>query len=316
MLLIKNILTDPFFNIAAEEYLLKESRDDIFMLYVNEPSIIVGKHQNALAEVNIRLATENNIPVIRRISGGGTVYHDGGNLNFSFITNGREGQLIDFRKYTKPIIEILQNSGIGARFEGKSDIKLNGLKISGNAEHVYKDRVLHHGTLLISSDLKRLAIALEVSPDKYKDQAIKSIRSKTTNIGDLLVPSNNKIDDIQNQIISYLNKDQNYGTFEFSNKDIEAIKNLIYQKYDTWDWNFGYSPPYEFRNRISIDGKKTKIQLKVEKGIIKEVNIKGEHKFQEYLRGIRHYYPEIHKILNAMPHLNSQDVQELTWSFF
>jgi lipoate---protein ligase len=316
MLLINNTDINPYFNIAAEEYLLKEFPEDIILLYINEPSIIIGKHQNALAEINVRYTTEKNIPVIRRISGGGAVYHDKGNLNFSFFTNGREGQLVDFRKFTKPIIEILQKSGIEARFEGKSDIRLNGLKISGNAEHVHKNRVLHHGTLLISADLSKLSSALHVVQDKYKDKAIKSVRSKITNIGDLLHSSYNKIEDLKSQIFEYFSYLHESNEYSYSMNDKENIKKLIEQKYNTWEWNFGYSPAYEFSNNTIIDGSTVKICLKVEKGVIIEAYISGYKELQEKLIGIRHYYPEIQKILETTPQLNNQELKELAWSFF
>jgi lipoate---protein ligase len=316
MLLISNNNTNPYFNIASEEYLLKEFTDDIIMLYVNEPSIIIGKHQNAFAEANIRYTTENNIPVIRRISGGGAVYHDIGNLNFSFITNGREGQLVDFRKFTNPIIDILQKSGVGARFEGKSDIRLNGLKISGNAEHVFKNRVLHHGTLLISTDLNKLSNALEVAPNKYRDKAIKSVRSKIINIGNLLKSSDDKFMELQKQLFRYAGNLQETNKYSFSINDRENIEKLIEQKYGTWEWNFGYSPAYEFCNNTLIGGKATKIRLYVEKGIIKEADIKEIKKLQEALTGIQHQYSEINKVLKSMVYLNEEELMEISWSFF
>jgi lipoate-protein ligase A len=145
---------DPSFNLAVEELLLKNRNNEYLILGINKPSVIIGKHQSAHREINTRFVTENNIPVIRRISGGGTVFHDKGNLNFTFIRQSEAGKQIDFRKYTKPVIDFLYSLGVEAKFEGKNDLKTDGLKISGNAEHVHRNRVLHHGTLLFSTSLE------------------------------------------------------------------------------------------------------------------------------------------------------------------
>ncbi len=153
---LKLISTDPFFNLAVEEYLLRNRTEDFLVLGINDPSVIIGKHQVAHREADTKFVMENNIPVIRRISGGGTVYHDFGNVNFSFILNSARGTQVDFRKYTLPVIEFLASLKVNAELEGKNDLKVNGLKISGNAEHVYRERVLHHGTLLFNADLGKL----------------------------------------------------------------------------------------------------------------------------------------------------------------
>ena len=154
--------TDPRYNIAAEEYLLKETEDDYAFFYVNSPSLIIGKHQNSYSEINLEYIRSNRIPVIRRISGGGTVWHDMGNLNFSFILNGEEGKLVNFREYAQPVVDFLNTLGVKASFGSRNEILVEGLKISGNAEHIHRNRVLHHGTLLFNSDLDALKRSLLV----------------------------------------------------------------------------------------------------------------------------------------------------------
>ena len=183
MLCIKNDNTNPYFNLAAEEYVLRNFKENCFMLWRNRPSIIVGKHQNTLAEINVDYVKEKNIDVVRRLSGGGAVFHDLGNLNFTFIKNAeKEEALVDFKKYVEPVLEVLQHLGVNAKFEGRNDIMIDGKKISGNAEHVFKKRVLHHGTLLFSSQMADLSNALKVNPLKYQDKGGKSVRSRVTNL--------------------------------------------------------------------------------------------------------------------------------------
>jgi len=280
MLIVHRPHTNPWFNIAAEEYLLKKMREDCFMLWQNDSSIIVGKHQNTLAEINYQFVKQNSIPVIRRITGGGTVFHDPGNLNFTFISKGEKGKLVDFRKFTDPIIEILNQLGIPAKFEGKNDIKVNGLKISGNAEHVFKDRVLHHGTLLFSSDLHNLSKALKVKPGKYTDKAVQSNRSIVTNISDHLTPKLS-IDTFKEKIIDYFSDLYHPEFYHLTSEDEASINELVKQKYATWKWNFSYSPNYSYSNEIvTEDGNNLQFEVSVEKGnlinfILKENN--SEH---------------------------------------
>ncbi|MDQ1332249.1 MAG: lipoate---protein ligase, partial [Bacteroidota bacterium] len=178
--------TDPFFNLALEEYLLKNRKEDFFIVYVNAPSVIIGKHQVAHREADTKFVNENNIPVLRRISGGGAVFHDAGNLNFSFISQSTEGKQIDFRKYTLPVIKFLSVLGVEARFEGRNDLKVNGLKVSGNSEHVFRNRVLHHGTLLYDAQLDMLKGSLRKDTSKYLTRAVSSNPSPVMNLKELI----------------------------------------------------------------------------------------------------------------------------------
>ncbi|MCD6178546.1 MAG: lipoate--protein ligase family protein, partial [Bacteroidales bacterium] len=182
MIILNRPQTDPFFNLAAEEFLIKNTTEPLFMLWQNTPSVVVGKHQNALKEINLKFLQEKNIPVIRRISGGGTVFHDLGNLNYSFINFGHRESLVNFKKYSQPIVDVLQKMGVDAQLIGKSDLKIKGLKFSGNASHVYKNKVLHHGTLLFSSELNILNNSIKVSEINFSDKAVQSNRSTVTNI--------------------------------------------------------------------------------------------------------------------------------------
>ncbi len=277
MLCIERNITDPYFNLAAEEYVLKEFGDEVFMLWRNEPCIIVGKHQNTLAEINLDYVTEHKIPVVRRITGGGTVFHDLGNLNFTFVKNGENDKLVNFRKFTEPIIEVLQKIGIEAKFEGRNDLTIEGRKFSGNAEHVHKNRVLHHGTLLFSSELSNLSKALKVDPSKFQDKAVKSVRSRVTNISEHLKMPMDVIG-FKDLIQNHLNeKFRDITFYQFSEEDKTKIYELVKTKYNTWEWNFGYSPQYNFMRQFKADGGNIEVNLEVKNGIIEKAKIYGDY---------------------------------------
>jgi lipoate---protein ligase len=296
MLIIKRHHTNPYFNLAAEEYFLKESTEDIFMLWRNEPAIIVGKHQNTISEINIDFVKENNISVVRRLTGGGAVFHDLGNLNFTFIQSNRDHTLNDFRKYTEPILEVLLKLGINARFEGRNDLTIDGKKFSGNAEMVWKNRVLHHGTLLFSATMKDLSQALKVDHAKFQDKAVKSVRSRVTNISEHLQKPMDVLqfsEMIQAHILEIYPEAHIY---ELSDNDHKCIKDLMRIKYSTWDWNFGTSPDYNFRKVVRTENSGTlEFCLEVRNGIILRTRIYGDY--------FSHADPnEIEAVLADIPH--------------
>jgi len=309
MLIIRRHHTDPFFNLAAEEYILKSYTEDVFMLWRNAPAIIVGKHQNTLAEINVDYVKKNNIPVVRRLSGGGAVFHDLGNLNFTFIRTGDQESLIDFRRYTLPILEVLQKLGVDARFEGRNDLTIGGLKFSGNAEHVWKNRVLHHGTLLFSSNMPDLAAALNADPLKFRDKAVKSVRSRVTNISDHLPEP---MDVLRFAALVQDHVASGYADarmIDLSEDDHENIHELVRAKYGTWDWNFGYSPNYNFRKAIRSAGSGTvEINIDVQNGMIRHIKIFGDYfgrfdtdEIEEILVGVTHDEGAIRDVLAPYP---------------
>ena len=174
------------FNIACEEYILRNFPEDVFLLYINDSSIIVGKHQNTLAEINYEWVRKHNIPVVRRLTGGGTVFHDSGNLNFSFMVKENGELNRSFERYTKPILAVLQDLGVPAILQGRNDLTINGCKFSGNAKTVAFGKTLQHGTILFSSNIANLSAAINPREEKFNDKAVKSVQARGTNVSDYL----------------------------------------------------------------------------------------------------------------------------------
>jgi lipoate---protein ligase len=306
MLIIRRRNTDPYFNLATEEYVLKEISDDSFMLWRNEPSIIVGKHQNTLAEINVDYVKENGIKVVRRLSGGGAVFHDLGNLNFTFTMQGEGNNLIDFRRYTEPILEVLVKLDIDAKLEGRNDLTIEGKKFSGNAMHIWKNKVLSHGTLLFSAHMPDLGAALNVDPLKFKDKAVKSVRSRVTNISEHLRTPMDVMDFatlIENHIME---KYPDAMLYELTNEDHRKINELVTTKYGTWDWNFGYSPNYNFKKILRTANSGTlEFNLEVTNGIISNIKIFGDYfnvfeteEIERALQNVQHAEPAIRSALS------------------
>lgn len=240
MLCINNRNTDVYFNLAAEEYLLKNSRENIFMLWQSEPSVVIGKHQDIYAEVNTDFSGENQIKIARRFSGGGAVYHDLGNFNLTFIETNPG---VNFDEFTHRMIRMLSSLGVEASADERRGLTIGGLKISGSAQSIHKDRVLFHATLLFSSDLKRLTTCLEGKPVKNKPAisrkvAVKSVKSPVTNLAEHLSDSIS-MEDVRNHIISYFTDiESDNKPHKLSENDIHSIENLKNIKYKTESWIF------------------------------------------------------------------------------
>lgn len=222
----------------------------------------------------MRFVLQEGIPVVRRISGGGTVYHDLGNINFCIIQYGEPGKLVDFQKYTQPVVQVLQQYGLAPQFAKSNSLFINGKKISGNAEHVYKNRVLHHGTLLFNSDLDRLNESIKVNNELYQSKAVASIRSVVTNIADELTapPAEHQF---RQQLLNYWH-DHVPGAVPYAlqHEDVQAVNELVRTKYQTDDWNYGYSPAYTFRKSDIVDNQQVEVELSVKKGQITEAVVK------------------------------------------
>ena len=266
--------TDPAFNLAFEEYFFHHRQENYILLWRNSPAIIIGRNQNAYAELDMEYVAENGIPVIRRLTGGGAVYHDLGNLNFTFITNGADG-LADFKAFLKPITEYLCSIGLDAEFSGRNDILLKGMKISGNAQANYKSRVMLHGTLLFSVSLSVLAKVLKPNPLKLKAKGIGSVVSRVTNISEHL-ERNMSVEELKNELAVWLTDKQRCVPYPLKPDDEETIRKLVKEKYGTWDWNIGSSPSYSMESTALLPGGIVTINFNVVDGRITALKIYGD----------------------------------------
>jgi lipoate---protein ligase len=269
--------TDPFFCLAAEEFLLKNYEEDIFMIWQSHNAVIVGKHQNTLAEIDYRYVRETGLKVARRISGGGTVFHDLGNINYSCIKNVQGPHEVNFRNFMTPITGALLQLGVKAVISGRNDLVVHERKISGNAEHIYKNRVLHHGTLLFDSNLKLLGQALGIMPGKYRGKAVESTRSAVANISEFMEFPLSRADFIKHLISFHEIIHPDMVHFTIPPKDKEKIVMLSRQKFETPEWQFGYSPPYSFYQTVTLLNKPLSIHLTVDRGIIIAARLSGQY---------------------------------------
>ncbi|HRT82255.1 MAG TPA: lipoate--protein ligase [Oscillospiraceae bacterium] len=272
--LIAHTFTDPAFNLACEEYFLKQREGSYIMLWRNSSSIIIGINQNAYAELDMNFVEENNIPVIRRLTGGGAVYHDLGNLNFTFITRGHEG-LADFKEFLAPVTAYLRSLGLDAEFSGRNDILVDGMKVSGNAQAKHKDKTMFHGTLLFSASLAILSRALKPNPLKLQAKGISSVVSRVANMQDLL-KKDMDITEFTQGLKRHFEKSTQAEPYHLTPEDIKSIEDLVANKYGKWDWNIGQAPNYSMENTALLPGGMVSINFSVENGLITALKISGD----------------------------------------
>ncbi len=247
------------------------------MLWQNDNTIVIGRHQNTAAEINQEYVDSHHVNVVRRLTGGGAVFHDTGNLNFTFIQNVEPGKKeIDFLKYLQPIVNALQSLGVPVAFSGRNDLVINGQKISGNAMTFFGNRVLEHGTLLFSSQMSDLANALKADPDKFIDKAVKSVRSRVTNISDHL-PHPMTVLEFRDYLMDYIMKDNQLSGIQNLTKEEEAIVNrLMEEKYQTWEWNYGKSPEYSMNKKIRTKGGTVQVIADIRDGHLRDIQFYGD----------------------------------------
>ena len=303
MRIYRNDNTDPALNLALEEWLVSHTEDDCFMLWQNKPAIIIGRNQNAHAEINKEFVHAHHLPVVRRLSGGGAVYHDLGNLNFTFISHNTEKRF-DFRHFAQPVVDALQQLGVRAEYSGRNDLVIEGRKFSGNAQYIQGHKVLHHGTLLFDSDLTVLQQALNVDPRKYESKGVKSVASRVTNIAPHL-PRPLTIREFRDCLVAYIQHSFAGAVLtDFSADDIAGANSLVKSRYGNNDWNYGRLAPYHFRNTLTYPGGHVECRLTVTDGTISGVSIYGDFfgvrtvaELEQRLSGIRHEYDAVRRVL-------------------
>lgn len=279
MKLILNSNNDPAVNLALEEYCVRnlDVENEMYLLfYINKPSVIIGKHQNTIEEINKQFVDKNGIQVVRRISGGGAVYHDFGNMNFSFITKYSPEFFHNFEKFTKPLVETLREMGVEAELGGRNDIVVGGRKISGNAQFTNLKSMFSHGTLLFNSNLDDVVQALNVKMDKIESKGIKSVRSRVANISELLSESIT-IHDFKERITNSIFKEyESLPLYILTDSEWEKVHKLSEQKYRTWEWNFGRSPEFNVQKVNRFEFGQIDVRIFVKDGEIQEIKFYGD----------------------------------------
>jgi lipoate-protein ligase A len=271
-------ITDPRINLAIEEYALKHlDIDESYLLfYINQPSIIIGKNQNTIEEINSDYVEENDIIVVRRLSGGGAVYHDLGNLNYSFITKDDGESFHNYKKFTEPVVEALKELGVNAELSGRNDLVVGERKISGNAQFATKGRMFSHGTLMLSSEIENVVSALKVKEDKIKSKGIKSIRSRVANISEFLSEPLT-MEEFRKKLLEHIfGGTENVQEYQWTDEDWEKIMEISKERYQQWDWNYGKSPKFNIQHSHRYPVGQIDIRLEVAKGKIEECKIYGD----------------------------------------
>ena len=314
---------DPCYNLAFEEFAFRNIGIDepVVIIWQNEPTIVVGRWQNTIEEIDREYVEKNGIHVVRRITGGGAVYHDLGNVNYTYISPKSNNEF-KFADFVKPVIKALGKMGIEAELSGRNDITINGAKVSGNAEHSSQNKLLHHGCILYSADLSVVANCLRVKPDKFQSKAIKSVRSRVANISDFLddPPS---IEEFKKLILDTLTEG---GAEEYalSAEELQSIRELADTKYRTWEWTYGQSPKCNTVKRKRFDMGSVELKMQIENGIIAECSVFGDfftngnpERIAKAITGVRLEKADIMAALEKVnvpmhiPGVSAEDIAEL-----
>mgnify|MGYP000891466782 FL=1 len=310
MIYIKNDDHRPQFNLALEQYVFDNltEYEEIFLLWITKPTIVVGKNQNAIQEINLDYVKENNINVVRRLSGGGAVYHDYGNLNYTIIsTKNNKSTAFNFAAFSQPVIKVLEKLGIKAEFTGRNDLTIDGKKFCGNAQYSHKDRILHHGAMLFDTDLNVLSNALKVSKDKIESKGVKSVISRVTNIKDHL-KNDIDIEDFKKLLLDHMiETNEDLQEYKLTEKDYNNINKLMEDRYNTWEWNFGHSPDFNIEKSKRFKSGKVETKIRVEDGLIKGIKFYGDFfgsgelaDIEGKFIGLKYKEEEIRKVLNTI----------------
>jgi lipoyltransferase and lipoate-protein ligase len=271
--------TDPYRNLAAEQYLFDNmpKGDSCFMLWQNDNTIVIGKNQNAVREINAGFVEDRGIHVARRLSGGGAVYHDLGNVNYTFIVDDSNVETFDFARFCRPVADALKEIGVQAEISGRNDMTIDGKKFSGNSQYMRGSRIMHHGTLMFDSDLDICGQALKVSKDKIESKGVDSVRSRVTDIKPY-ADGNISTDEFKALIRSYMFREFSLQEYILSAAEEADISKLADETYRTWEWNYGYSPKYTIEKERRIEGcGEIQVFMNVETGVIRGIEFHGDY---------------------------------------
>ncbi|HFU6924008.1 TPA: lipoate--protein ligase [Streptococcus agalactiae] len=299
---IVNTSNDPAYNVALEAYAFQKLTDidEIFILWINEPAIIIGRYQNTIQEINKEFIDKNGIHVVRRLSGGGAVYHDLNNLNYTIISNNTQEGAFDFQTFSKPVIDTLAKLGVKAEFTGRNDLEINGQKFAGNAQAYYKGRMMHHGCLLFDVDMSVLGQALKVSKDKIESKGIKSVRARVTNIVDHL-SDKITVQEFSDAILAQMKEEYpEMDEYVLSDAELSEIQAMRDNQFATWDWTYGKAPEYTIERGVRYPAGKITTYANVENSTIKSVKIFGDFfgvkpvdDIEKMLEGVRYDYKDV-----------------------
>lgn len=270
--------TDPAYNLAMEQYVFDcLPRDNTYwMLWQNDNAIVIGKHQNTLAEINEPYVREHGIRVVRRLSGGGAVYHDMGNLNFTIITDAGDNELLDFHLFCRPVVEVLSSLGVTAEVNGRNDMTIEGRKFSGNAQYLRDGRVMHHGTILFDADLSVVGQALRVEPEKVQSKGIRSVRSRVTNVRPYL-QADIDLPQFRRALLRHVVQQNGGSAYDLTPQDLAAADALRRERYDTWAWNYGASPAGTVHRHRRVEGcGSVDIYISMAEGCVSDVSFRGD----------------------------------------
>ncbi len=310
---IVNESIDPYFNLALENYILENKRDDVYiLLWRNDNSIIIGKNQNTIEQINMEYVKEKGIRVARRMTGGGAVYHDLNNLNFSIISDAGKYEEINFSVFTRPVIEALKKLGVKSELTGRNDLTIDGKKFTGVSQRVHRGRVLNNGCIMFDVDTEILGCSLQVRSDKIASKGVKSVKSRVTNIRPYLEEANGKLSvlEFRDLLLRCMFEDSPNGIeiCELTPEELEEIKRDAEERFSTWEWNYGHSPKCNYENYRRFEGVgSVEVKLQIEDGRIATCNIYGDffgvdakEDVEKALKGVRYDCDDVSKILNGL----------------
>jgi lipoate---protein ligase len=277
MIYLETKSTDPYYNLAFEEYIFEKKYDGeaILILWQNSNTIVIGKYQNTIEEINSQFVKEHQIKVVRRNSGGGAVYHDMGNLNFSIITKPDSLEKLEYSYFIKPAVMTLGKLGINAKYSGRNDILIDGKKISGNSQYIKDGKVLHHGTLLVNSNLTKIEKALSRVHKNISSAGEKSVKSRVANINEYMDEKITVLD-FKEKLKQEILQEHQSKIMNLTEEDYSVISTLSRSKYETWKWNYGNSPEFNLRKERRFPDGKVCVYLLSEKGSIAKAEFKGD----------------------------------------